>query len=83
MKTKAFSKEGLIAAARLDPNEKAKVEMSQWLTSQVDELSRRGHEGNFLQIYHGVLGRIEPPDDAADADAILESLNQRKIIGQE
>ena len=41
MKTKAFSKEGLIAASRLGPEEKAKVEMSQWLTSMVDELSRQ------------------------------------------
>ncbi|PWN48758.1 hypothetical protein IE53DRAFT_389026 [Violaceomyces palustris] len=41
MKTKAFSKEGLIAAARLDPTEKAKVEMSNWLSSMVDELSRQ------------------------------------------
>ena len=41
MKTKAFSKEGLIAAARLGPEEKAKVEVSQWLTSMVDELSRQ------------------------------------------
>lgn len=41
MKTKAFSKEGLIAASRLGPEEKAKVEMSQWLASMVDELSRQ------------------------------------------
>ena len=41
MKTKAFSREGLIAAAKLDPSEKAKLEMSQWLTSMVDELSRQ------------------------------------------
>lgn len=41
MKTKAFSKEGLSAAARLDPSEKAKVETAQWLSSMVDELSRQ------------------------------------------
>ncbi|WFD31894.1 general negative regulator of transcription subunit 5 [Malassezia sp. CBS 17886] len=41
MKTKAFSKEGLIAAARLDPSEKAKVDMAHWLTGMVDELSRQ------------------------------------------
>ncbi|PKI83495.1 Not5p [Malassezia vespertilionis] len=41
MKTKAFSKEGLIAAARMDPSEKAKLEMSQWLATMVDELSRQ------------------------------------------
>lgn len=38
-KTKAFSKEGLGAAARLDPREKAKVEMRDWLSSTVDALN--------------------------------------------
>lgn len=41
MKTKAFSKDGLIAALRLDPKEKEKAETSGWLTAQVDELSRQ------------------------------------------
>ncbi|KDN45924.1 hypothetical protein K437DRAFT_256443 [Tilletiaria anomala UBC 951] len=41
MKTKAFSKEGLIAAAKLDPAERAKVEATNWISSQVDELARQ------------------------------------------
>lgn len=41
MKTKAFSKDGLIAALKLDPKEKEKAETSNWLTTQVDELSRQ------------------------------------------
>ncbi|KAL9939470.1 hypothetical protein V8E36_001287 [Tilletia maclaganii] len=41
MKTKAFSKEGLSAAMRLDPAEKAKNEVSNWLSAQVDELSHQ------------------------------------------
>lgn len=41
MKTKAFSKEGLIAATRLDPIEKAKVEARQSLEEFVDTLSRQ------------------------------------------
>ncbi|PWY98423.1 hypothetical protein BCV70DRAFT_201739 [Testicularia cyperi] len=41
MKTKAFSKEGLIAAAKMNPTEKAKLEISEWLSTQVDELSRQ------------------------------------------
>lgn len=41
MKTKAFSKDGLIAAMKLDPKEKEKAETSAWLTAQVDELSRQ------------------------------------------
>lgn len=41
MKTKAFSKEGLSAAAQLDPKEKAKAEASDFLGTQIDELEQR------------------------------------------
>ncbi|KAL6864080.1 Not1 N-terminal domain, CCR4-Not complex component domain-containing protein [Trichoderma novae-zelandiae] len=38
MKTKAYSKVGLEAAAKLDPKEQAKVEACEFLSSMVDEL---------------------------------------------
>ena len=41
MKTKAYSKEGLSAAAKLDPKEKEKVETCQFLSSMVEELERQ------------------------------------------
>lgn len=41
MKTKAYSKEGLSAASRLDPKEKEKVESCDFLSSMVDELQLR------------------------------------------
>ncbi|POY75113.1 hypothetical protein BMF94_1743 [Rhodotorula taiwanensis] len=41
MKTKAFSKEGLNAAAKLDPKEQQKLEMCQWIQTMVEELSRQ------------------------------------------
>lgn len=41
MKTKAFSKEGLSAAAKLDPKEKEKIEVAQFLSDMVDELGRQ------------------------------------------
>ncbi|CAI7595910.1 unnamed protein product [Penicillium pancosmium] len=41
MKTKAYSKEGLSAASRLDPKEKEKVEACDFLSSMVDELQLR------------------------------------------
>ena len=41
MKTKAFSKEGLQAAAKLDPAEKAKDDASTFLTNMVEELERQ------------------------------------------
>lgn len=41
MKTKAYSKEGLSAAARLDPKEKEKAEMCDFLSSTVDILQQK------------------------------------------
>ncbi len=41
MKTKAFSKEGLQATAKLDPAEKAKLEACQFLANMVEELERQ------------------------------------------
>lgn len=41
MKTKAFSKEGLSAAAKLDPKEKEKLESCQFLSNMVEELERQ------------------------------------------
>lgn len=41
MKTKAYSKEGLSAASKLDPKEKEKVEACDFLSSMVDELQQR------------------------------------------
>src|SRR5882757_3449298 len=38
MKTKAFSKEGLIQSAKLDPKAQEKLEVTTWLQSQVEEL---------------------------------------------
>ena len=41
MKTKAYSKEGLSAAATLDPQEQAKVECIEFLSGTVDELEQQ------------------------------------------
>ncbi|KAK8045100.1 General negative regulator of transcription subunit 3 [Apiospora rasikravindrae] len=41
MKTKAYSKEGLSAQAKLDPKEQAKVESSEFLAGMVDELEQQ------------------------------------------
>lgn len=41
MKTKAFSKEGLSAASRLDPKEKEKAEACDFLSNMVDELQQK------------------------------------------
>jgi len=52
MKTKAYSKEGLSAAAKLDPKERAKMEACEFLSNMVDELERqcrRARQGQLRQ----------------------------------
>lgn len=41
MKTKAYSKEGLLQRERLDPKEKEKADVCDWISNTVDELSRQ------------------------------------------
>ena len=41
MKTKAFSKEGLLSAAKMDPEEKKKQEACEFLSNMVEELERQ------------------------------------------
>jgi len=39
LKTKAYSKEGLSAATKVDPLEKEKAELGEWVTATVEKLS--------------------------------------------
>ncbi|KAJ1675108.1 general negative regulator of transcription subunit 5, partial [Spiromyces aspiralis] len=39
MKTKAYSKEGLLQSTKLDPKEREKIEICGWLSEQVDKLT--------------------------------------------
>ncbi|KAG1471651.1 hypothetical protein G6F56_001999 [Rhizopus delemar] len=41
MKTKAFSKEGLLQREKMDPKEKEKADTVDWISNTVDELSRQ------------------------------------------
>jgi CCR4-NOT transcription complex subunit 3 len=41
MKTKAFSKEGLIASTKLDPAEQEKIATTQWIQEQVEVLQQQ------------------------------------------
>ncbi|MCO5613546.1 hypothetical protein L7F22_067823 [Adiantum nelumboides] len=75
MKTKAFSKEGLIAAAKLDPLEKAKMEMSNWLSNQVDELSRQ-IEMSEAEIEQASSGTKRNPKKIGDS---VENVGKRTL----
>jgi Not1 N-terminal domain, CCR4-Not complex component len=78
MKTKAFSKDGLIAALKLDPKEKEKAETSAWLAAQVDELSRQieQSEAEVESLQGGPKKRAK--GTASSRLEELETLNDRR-----
>lgn len=41
MKTKAYSKEGLISSNRIDAKEQQRLDLLQWISEKVDELQRQ------------------------------------------
>jgi len=79
MKTKAFSKEGLIAAAKMDPAERAKADLSNWLSSSVDELSHQveGAEAE-LETLAGGGKKKKGNSGANERIGELERLNERR-----
>lgn len=76
MKTKAFSKEGLSAAAKLDPKEKAKGEASDFLGNQIDELEQRIEaleaEAELLRAAKKGKKSRDNQERLADIDRIIE-----------
>jgi CCR4-NOT transcription complex subunit 3 len=77
MKTKAYSKEGLMAVGRLDPKEREKAEAATFLTNMVDELDRQIEqleaEADQLQA-----GMKKGKKDTARAERISELDEQRE-----
>jgi CCR4-NOT transcription complex subunit 3 len=41
MKTKAYSKEGLLQSGKIDPKEKEKMELMNWISTMVEKLSEQ------------------------------------------
>ncbi|WWC64200.1 uncharacterized protein I303_106808 [Kwoniella dejecticola CBS 10117] len=75
MKMKAFSKEGLIAQSKLDPAEKARRDMIDWVGNTIDELSRQIElteaEAESLQV-------TKKKKSGNDRLSELEELNERR-----
>lgn len=76
MKMKAFSKEGLIAAARLDPAEKARRDIIDWICNTIEELSRQIEQTEAEQEQLQATGRKKKA--AGDRLSELEQLNERR-----
>ncbi|KAJ7591421.1 Not1 N-terminal domain, CCR4-Not complex component-domain-containing protein [Mycena floridula] len=81
MKTKAFSKEGLIQAAKLDPKEQEKEEATLWLQTQVEELQMQVEQSEAeIESLHSATGkkRSKAGSSAAGRLEELETLNERR-----
>ncbi|PBP19668.1 CCR4-NOT transcription complex, partial [Diplocarpon rosae] len=78
MKTKAYSKEGLSAAAKLDPKERAKSEACDFLSTAVDDLERQIEtleaEGESIQA---TMKKGKNHSSKADRMAEIERLTER------
>ncbi|CZT05170.1 related to general negative regulator of transcription, subunit 3 (NOT3) [Rhynchosporium agropyri] len=78
MKTKAYSKEGLSAAAKMDPKEVAKSEACDFLSSSVDELERQIEtleaEAESIQA---TLKKGKAQSSKADRIAEIERMTER------
>jgi len=80
MKTKAFSKEGLIQAAKLDPKEQEKEEATSWLQTQVEELQMQveATEAEVEALQGTGKKRNKAGSNAAGRLEELETLNERR-----
>ncbi|CAE6461261.1 unnamed protein product [Rhizoctonia solani] len=82
MKTKAFSKDGLNAALKLDPKEKEKAETSAWLAQQVEELGRQIEhtEAEIEQLQGGTTRsrRAKATGNGGGRAEELATLNERR-----
>ncbi|KAJ3514892.1 hypothetical protein NLJ89_g2114 [Agrocybe chaxingu] len=78
MKTKAFSKEGLIQAAKLDPKEQEKEEAIQWVNHQVEELQMQVESAEAeLESLQGAGKKRNKASNAGRLEE-LEHLNERR-----
>jgi len=80
MKTKAFSKEGLIQATKLDPKEQEKEEAIQWVNHQVEELQMQVEQTEAeIEALQGTgKKRNKGGQSNAGRQEELENLNERR-----
>lgn len=80
MKTKAFSKEGLTQHAKLDPKAQEKLEVTQWIQIQVEELLLQVEqaEAEIETLQGGGKKKNRAGGAAAERLEALEHLNERR-----
>ncbi|KAF7795876.1 hypothetical protein EIP86_007043 [Pleurotus ostreatoroseus] len=79
MKTKAFSKEGLIQSAKLDPKQQEKMETTQWLQGQVEELLLQVEQAEAeIETLQGGAKKKHRGGASAERLETLERMNERR-----
>lgn len=79
MKTKAFSKEGLIASAKLDPKAQAKQEVTDWVQTQVEALLLQVEQSEAeIETLHGGGKKKGKANSTVGRLEELEHLNERR-----
>ena len=79
MKTKAFSKEGLSANAKLDPKELLKIETANFVSLMVDELARQVEMTEAeVELLQGGAKKTKKGGTGTDKAGQLEDLNDRR-----
>lgn len=80
MKTKAFSKEGLTAAAKMDPKEKSKMETINWISEQVDVLSQQIEQAEAEVETLQAVTKKGKKDNSTKSERLvqLEAHNERR-----
>ena len=79
MKTKAFSKEGLIQASKLDPKAQEKLAITQWLHSKVEDLSLQVEAAEAeVETLQGGVKKKHKGSAASERLEDLERLNERR-----
>jgi CCR4-NOT transcription complex subunit 3 len=75
MKMKAFSKEGLMHASKLDPAEKARRDMIDWVGTSIEEIARQV-EATEAELESLTAGKKKK--SGQDRVNELEELNERR-----
>jgi CCR4-NOT transcription complex subunit 3 len=79
MKTKAFSKEGLIQSAKLDSKQQEILETREWLSSKVADLEQQVETAEAeIEGLQGVGKKKGKSNDKAERLESLEHLNERR-----
>lgn len=80
MKTKQYSKEGLLAKEKLDPTEVAKMDASNWITTMVDKLSTQVDALEAeSELLNAAKGRRGAKVDTARLKAIEKWVDMHKF----